>query len=134
MYVEASENRPSVKKTISIVVGADIVETVVKIHIYSGSVNEDVEAFFETWNDFVDFATQLELFNNGFAQNAEARQLFVHFRSLLTGSAREDWDATISEHFTPTNAQPIPHTWRHSSKNLLHSISFTRCYATSMPT
>lgn len=81
-------------------------ERKVTLRIYKGSAEEDVEHFFESFEEFQKEMKRLGLWNETMDINTKVLELFKHFDATLQGTALTDWYEVIG------GPQPTKTTWR----------------------
>ena len=73
-------------------------KTKLPVPIYSNEGSEDIECFFRTFSLFVAAMAKKGEFNPTFTQNRDCELLFSFFDTILSGSAKYDWQAVLKEH------------------------------------
>jgi len=88
-------------------------KTKVPIKIYSGGDQEDVEAFFITFFEYVNAMKKKDLWKiSTFTQGTDVTSRINYFENTLDGNALSDWQAVRSSRRALTPANSSIDTWR----------------------
>lgn len=66
-------------------------ERKITLKVYKGSAEEDIEHFFEAFEEFQKEMKRVGLWNDRFDINQDVSELFRHFDAILQGTAQTDW-------------------------------------------
>lgn len=66
-------------------------ERKITLKVYKGSAEEDIEHFFEAFEEFQKEMKRVGLWNDKFDINQEVPELFQHFDAIMQGTAQTDW-------------------------------------------
>jgi len=76
------------------------------IKTYSATENEDAEAFLDMFMDFRENMETKNMWDDNATQTTDASRLFLHFKIVLRGTAKNDWLDVLNEN------QPHGETWK----------------------